>query len=58
MLFSPRHGSSSSYEIVSTFPPRVYADDALTLQQCGLTPAASLLLRESSPGGQARQGCS
>ncbi|XP_019368014.1 PREDICTED: UBX domain-containing protein 11 isoform X1 [Gavialis gangeticus] len=57
-LTQSRHGSSSSYEIISTFPPRVYTDDALTLQQCGLTPAASLLLRESSPGSQARQGCS
>uniref|UniRef100_A0A674J7I1 UBX domain-containing protein 11 n=1 Tax=Terrapene triunguis TaxID=2587831 RepID=A0A674J7I1_9SAUR len=39
----------SPYEIISTFPQRVYADNFMTLQECGLIPNASLLLREKIP---------
>ncbi|KFP69296.1 UBX domain-containing protein 11, partial [Acanthisitta chloris] len=40
-----RGGDSDSYEIISTFPQRVYTDNSRSLQECGLTPNASLLLR-------------
>ncbi|KFV99211.1 UBX domain-containing protein 11, partial [Eurypyga helias] len=40
-----RGGDSNSYEIISTFPQRVYADNSRSLQECGLIPNASLLLR-------------
>ncbi|KFM05479.1 UBX domain-containing protein 11, partial [Aptenodytes forsteri] len=44
-LAHARGGDSNSYEIISTFPQRVYADDSRSLQECGLIPNASLLLR-------------
>ncbi|KFO60155.1 UBX domain-containing protein 11, partial [Corvus brachyrhynchos] len=40
-----RGGNSDSYEIISTFPQRVYTDNSKSLQECGLVPSASLLLR-------------
>lgn len=36
---------SATFEILSTFPPTVYQDDAVTLQAAGLVPNATLLLR-------------
>ncbi|XP_021230912.1 UBX domain-containing protein 11 isoform X2 [Numida meleagris] len=44
-----RGGDSDSYEIISTFPQRVYADNSRSLQECGLIPSASLLLRRRDP---------
>ncbi|XP_010180618.1 PREDICTED: UBX domain-containing protein 11, partial [Mesitornis unicolor] len=44
-----RGGDSDSYEIISTFPQRVYVDNARSLQECGLIPNASLLLRRRDP---------
>ncbi|NXW57949.1 UBX11 protein, partial [Eurystomus gularis] len=44
-LAHARGGDSNSYEIISTFPQRVYADNSKSLQECGLTPSASLLLQ-------------
>lgn len=49
MLFFPRGGDSGSYEIISTFPQRVYTDNSRSLQECGLIPNASLLLRRRNP---------
>ncbi|XP_062996191.1 UBX domain-containing protein 11 [Elgaria multicarinata webbii] len=37
------------YEILSTFPSRVYNDDSMTLEECGLVPNAALLLRKKPP---------
>ncbi|KAM6043515.1 UBX domain-containing protein 11 isoform 1-T1 [Theristicus caerulescens] len=48
-LAHARGGDSDSYEIISTFPPRVYADNSRSLQECGLIPNASLLLRRRDP---------
>ncbi|OPJ69813.1 UBX domain-containing protein 11 isoform B [Patagioenas fasciata monilis] len=44
-----RGGDSDSYEIISTFPQRVYADNSRSLQECGLIPSASLLLQRGDP---------
>ncbi|KFQ16934.1 UBX domain-containing protein 11, partial [Merops nubicus] len=44
-LAHARGGDSDSYEIISTFPQRVYTDNSMSLQECGLIPNASLLLR-------------
>ncbi|XP_032936862.1 UBX domain-containing protein 11 [Catharus ustulatus] len=44
-----RGGNSDSYEIISTFPQRVYTDNSRSLQECGLVPSASLLLRRRDP---------
>ncbi|KAL2296124.1 hypothetical protein Nmel_017660, partial [Mimus melanotis] len=44
-----RGGNSDSYEIISTFPQRVYTDNSRSLQECGLVPSASLLLRRTDP---------
>ncbi|KFV58247.1 UBX domain-containing protein 11, partial [Gavia stellata] len=44
-LTHARGGDSDSYEIISTFPQRVYTDNSRSLQECGLIPNASLLLR-------------
>ncbi|KFV10687.1 UBX domain-containing protein 11, partial [Tauraco erythrolophus] len=44
-LAHARGGDSDSYEIISTFPQRVYADNPRSLQEGGLIPNASLLLR-------------
>uniref|UniRef100_A0A8C4YVK0 UBX domain-containing protein 11 n=1 Tax=Gopherus evgoodei TaxID=1825980 RepID=A0A8C4YVK0_9SAUR len=46
----------SPYEIISTFPQRVYADNFMTLQECGLIPNASLLLREKLSLAKEGQG--
>ncbi|NXJ06946.1 UBX11 protein, partial [Odontophorus gujanensis] len=48
-LACARGGDSNSYEIISTFPQRVYMDDSRSLQDCGLIPNASLLLRRRDP---------
>ncbi|NWW49365.1 UBX11 protein, partial [Pedionomus torquatus] len=48
-LTRTRGGDSDSYEIISTFPQRVYADNTRSLQECGLVPSASLLLRRRDP---------
>uniref|UniRef100_A0A8D0F3B4 UBX domain-containing protein 11 n=1 Tax=Strix occidentalis caurina TaxID=311401 RepID=A0A8D0F3B4_STROC len=55
-LTHARGGDSDSYEIISTFPQRVYADNSRSLQECGLIPNASLLLRRRDPSQ--RQGSS
>ncbi|KFQ11318.1 UBX domain-containing protein 11, partial [Haliaeetus albicilla] len=44
-LAHARGGDSDSYEIISTFPQRVYTDNSRSLQECGLIPNVSLLLR-------------
>ncbi|XP_056365192.1 UBX domain-containing protein 11 [Oenanthe melanoleuca] len=44
-----RGGNSDSYEIISTFPQRVYTDNSRSLQEYGLVPSASLLLRRRDP---------
>ncbi|KFQ89985.1 UBX domain-containing protein 11, partial [Phoenicopterus ruber ruber] len=44
-LAHARGGDSDSYEIISTFPQRVYTDNSRSLRECGLIPNASLLLR-------------
>ncbi|KAM6235393.1 UBX domain-containing protein 11 [Spheniscus humboldti] len=51
-LAHARGGDSNSYEIISTFPQRVYADNSRSLQECGLIPNASLLLRRRDPSQQ------
>uniref|UniRef100_A0A8B9B9F9 UBX domain-containing protein 11 n=1 Tax=Anser brachyrhynchus TaxID=132585 RepID=A0A8B9B9F9_9AVES len=56
-LARARGGDSSSYEIISTFPKRVYADNSRSLQECGLIPRASLLLRRRDPLPREGQGC-
>ncbi|XP_068513754.1 UBX domain-containing protein 11 isoform X1 [Anas acuta] len=56
-LARARGGDSGSYEILSTFPQRVYADNARSLQECGLIPSASLLLRRRDPLPREGQGC-
>ncbi|XP_072741055.1 UBX domain-containing protein 11 [Ciconia boyciana] len=48
-LAHTRGGGSDSYEIISTFPQRVYTDNSRSLQECGLIPNASLLLRRRDP---------
>ncbi|XP_048824754.1 UBX domain-containing protein 11 isoform X2 [Lagopus muta] len=48
-LAHARGGDSDSYEIISTFPQRLYADNSRSLQKCGLIPSASLLLRRRDP---------
>nr|XP_048289993.1 UBX domain-containing protein 11 [Myodes glareolus] len=45
LLAKTRDMDSANFEIISTFPPTVYKDDALTLQAAGLVPNATLLLR-------------
>lgn len=56
MLFFPRGGNSDSYEIISTFPQRVYTDNSRSLQECGLVPSASLLLRRRDPDPCQQEG--
>uniref|UniRef100_A0A8U7N5M4 UBX domain-containing protein 11 n=1 Tax=Corvus moneduloides TaxID=1196302 RepID=A0A8U7N5M4_CORMO len=53
-----RGGNSDSYEIISTFPQRVYTDNSRSLQECGLVPSASLLLRRRDPSQQEGMGLS
>ncbi|NXK17252.1 UBX11 protein, partial [Arenaria interpres] len=55
-LTHARGGDSDSYEIISTFPQRVYADNSRSLQECGLVPNASLLLRRRDPSQQEGTG--
>ncbi|XP_009880493.1 PREDICTED: UBX domain-containing protein 11 [Charadrius vociferus] len=55
-LAHARGGDSDSYEIISTFPQRVYADNSRSLQECGLIPNASLLLRRRDPSQQEGTG--
>ncbi|NXC21829.1 UBX11 protein, partial [Corythaeola cristata] len=55
-LAHARGGDSDSYEIISTFPQRVYADNSRSLQECGLIPNASLLLRRRDPSQQEGRG--
>ncbi|NWW89319.1 UBX11 protein, partial [Rhynochetos jubatus] len=55
-LAHARGGDSNSYEIISTFPQRVYADNSRSLQECGLIPNASLLLRRRDPSQKRGQG--
>ncbi|GAB1289051.1 UBX domain-containing protein 11 [Apodemus speciosus] len=55
LLAHARDMDSAAFEILSTFPPTVYQDDAVTLQAAGLVPNATLLLRTrrallSNPG--------
>ncbi|XP_010631543.1 UBX domain-containing protein 11 isoform X3 [Fukomys damarensis] len=45
LLAQARAVDATTFEIFSTFPPTVYQDDALTLQDTGLVPSATLLLR-------------
>ncbi|XP_057259545.1 LOW QUALITY PROTEIN: UBX domain-containing protein 11 [Pezoporus wallicus] len=54
-LAHARGGDSDSYEIISTFPQRVYTDNSQSLQECGLTPNACLLLQRRDPYQQ--EGC-
>ncbi|NWH40395.1 UBX11 protein, partial [Chloropsis hardwickii] len=49
-------GGNSDYEIISTFPQRVYTDNSSSLQECGLVPSASLLLRRRDPSQQEGRG--
>ncbi|XP_041319106.1 UBX domain-containing protein 11 [Pyrgilauda ruficollis] len=49
-------GGNSDYEIISTFPQRVYTDSSRSLQECGLVPRASLLLRRRDPPQQQGRG--
>ncbi|TRZ15583.1 hypothetical protein HGM15179_011514 [Zosterops borbonicus] len=51
-----RGGNLDSYEIISTFPQRVYTDNSRSLQECGLVPSASLLLRRRDPSQQEGRG--
>ncbi|XP_022101555.1 UBX domain-containing protein 11-like isoform X2 [Acanthaster planci] len=44
-LDAKRTLGSKDYEIVTTFPAKVYNDQDATLQECGLTPNAALHLR-------------
>ncbi|XP_053942274.1 UBX domain-containing protein 11 isoform X5 [Cuculus canorus] len=55
-LAHTRAGDSDSYEIISTFPQRVYADNSRSLQECDLIPNASLLLRRREPSQQEGTG--
>ncbi|NWH26570.1 UBX11 protein, partial [Grus americana] len=55
-LAHARGGDSNSYEIISTFPQRVYTDNSRSLQECGLIPTASLLLRRREPSQQEGTG--
>ncbi|XP_077006856.1 UBX domain-containing protein 11 isoform X2 [Tamandua tetradactyla] len=45
LLAKARAVDAAACEIFSTFPPTVYDDNALTLQDAGLVPNAALLLR-------------
>uniref|UniRef100_A0A8C8AAJ6 UBX domain-containing protein 11 n=1 Tax=Otus sunia TaxID=257818 RepID=A0A8C8AAJ6_9STRI len=56
LLAHARGGDSDSYEIISTFPQRAYADNSRSLQECGLIPNASLLLRRRDPSQRQGQG--
>nr|XP_060640458.1 UBX domain-containing protein 11 [Anolis sagrei ordinatus]XP_060640459.1 UBX domain-containing protein 11 [Anolis sagrei ordinatus] len=51
-LDGSRGSESEPYEILSTFPKRVYTDNSMTLEECGLVPNASLLLRRKMPSAK------
>ncbi|XP_009863053.1 PREDICTED: UBX domain-containing protein 11, partial [Apaloderma vittatum] len=55
-LTRARGGDSNSYEIISTFPQRVYAATSRSLQEGGLIPNASLLLRRKKPSQREETG--
>ncbi|XP_030917887.1 UBX domain-containing protein 11 [Geospiza fortis] len=55
-LLAHLRGGNSDYEIISTFPQRVYTDSSRSLQECGLVPRASLLLRRRDPPQQQGRG--
>ncbi|XP_077045681.1 UBX domain-containing protein 11 isoform X1 [Agelaius phoeniceus] len=55
-LLAHLRGGNSDYEIISTFPQRVYTDSSRSLQECGLVPRASLLLRRREPCQQQGRG--
>ncbi|XP_033635565.1 UBX domain-containing protein 11-like [Asterias rubens] len=44
-LDANRSHDSGEYKIVTTFPARIYDQQGLTLEECGLTPNAALHLR-------------
>ncbi|XP_062322528.1 UBX domain-containing protein 11 isoform X2 [Osmerus eperlanus] len=44
-LDNHRGAGLPGYDIISAFPQRCYGEDCQTLQSCGLTPSAALLLR-------------
>ncbi|XP_061453858.1 UBX domain-containing protein 11 isoform X2 [Rhineura floridana] len=50
-------GEVEPYEIISTFPYRVYNNNSMTLEECGLVPNASLRLQKkaSSTKSQGQQ---
>uniref|UniRef100_A0A8C6IML4 UBX domain-containing protein 11 n=1 Tax=Melopsittacus undulatus TaxID=13146 RepID=A0A8C6IML4_MELUD len=48
-LARARGGDFDSCEIISTFPKRVYSDNSQSLQECGLTSNACLLLQRPWP---------
>ncbi|XP_036303650.1 UBX domain-containing protein 11 isoform X3 [Pipistrellus kuhlii] len=47
LLAEARGMDPNAFEIFSAFPPKVYREDQLTLQEAGLVPNANLLLRPS-----------
>ncbi|XP_048356899.1 UBX domain-containing protein 11 isoform X1 [Sphaerodactylus townsendi] len=47
-LAQSRGGDLESYEILSVFPQQMYNDNSMTLEECGLVPNASLLLRRKA----------
>ncbi|ELU05533.1 hypothetical protein CAPTEDRAFT_208106, partial [Capitella teleta] len=47
-LNKQRSKASTAYQIMSTFPNRVYDDDFASLKECGLTPSATLHLKPFS----------
>ncbi|XP_071309148.1 UBX domain-containing protein 11 isoform X2 [Agelaius tricolor] len=55
-LLAHLRGGNSDYEIISTFPQRVYTDSSRSLQECGLVPRASLLLRRRESCQQQGRG--
>ncbi|XP_055979249.1 UBX domain-containing protein 11 isoform X1 [Sorex fumeus] len=49
LLAKARNQDAGTFEIFSTFPPVVYDDHSVTLQDAGLVPNAMLLLRPPRP---------
>nr|XP_028594602.1 UBX domain-containing protein 11 isoform X2 [Podarcis muralis] len=48
-LAQSRGEEMEPYEIISTFPYRVYNNNFMTLEECGLVPNASLRLQKRAP---------
>ncbi|XP_054855141.1 UBX domain-containing protein 11 isoform X2 [Eublepharis macularius] len=48
-LARSRGGELESYEILSIFPQKVYSNNSVTLEECGLVPNGALLLRRKAP---------